>query len=127
MFWPSGIPLFCLGVPTANADLVTNVKAPFVWIPQMLLFLKNEKWFYGQFSWCWFLKQIKHGNSRGKNQRCLSYLIQTLGWSYHPELDFRSMIPFLCRMKCYRLTVPGEKASSLLVHALLHKVLRQAD
>lgn len=47
-----------------------------------------------------------------KNERCLSCLIQTLGWSNHPDLDFRSMIPFLCRTKHYRLIVPREKVGS---------------
>lgn len=79
VFWCSGISLACLGVSTANTDMVTNVKAPFVWIPQMLLFLRNEKQFYGQFSWCWFLKQIKHGNSRGKISK-MSFLFNIGSW-----------------------------------------------
>lgn len=82
----------------------------------MLLFLRSERQFQDQLSGCWFLNQNKHGNSRGKkNQRCLLFLIQALGWSNHPELDVRSMIPFLCRMEHYRLMTPGEKLALLVL------------
>lgn len=64
---------------TANTDLVANGKAPFVRVPQMLLFLRNDKQFCGQLLWCWFLKQIKHGNSRGKKSK-MSFLFNMGSW-----------------------------------------------